>query len=225
MWPAWSPCWRPGRPRWSARAAALDRSAARSCSISATPVSPGALYAVSPHGGDIEGIPCVPSVAALPEAPDLAVVAVPAARVVEVAEECGRRGVGSLVVITSGLDASAGIRPAGGHPARGHAPGRPELLRRRGARDRAGGHVRRAPPFPRPQGPGGPVRRGRRGAGGAVLPAGHRDLLCSPRSATSWTSPAPTCCCGGRRTTPPSWPCCTWNPSATRAGSPGPRAG
>jgi len=66
----------------------------------------GPLYAVSPHGGDIEGIPCVPSVAELPEAPDLAVVAVPAARVVEAAEECGRRGVGSLVVITSNLTPS-----------------------------------------------------------------------------------------------------------------------
>jgi acyl-CoA synthetase (NDP forming)/GNAT superfamily N-acetyltransferase len=63
----------------------------------------GTLYAVSPRGGDIEGIPCVPSVAALPEAPDLAVVAVPAAHVVEVAQECGRRGARSLVVITSGL--------------------------------------------------------------------------------------------------------------------------
>ena len=66
----------------------------------------GPLYAVSPHGGDIEGIPCLPSVADLPEAPDLAVVAVPAARVVAVAEECGRRGVGSLVVITSDLTSS-----------------------------------------------------------------------------------------------------------------------
>jgi len=66
----------------------------------------GPLYAVSPHGGDIEGIPCVPSVAELPEAPDLAVVAVPAARVAEAAEECGRRGVGSLVVITSNLTPS-----------------------------------------------------------------------------------------------------------------------
>ena len=63
----------------------------------------GALYAVSPRGGDIEGIRCVSSVAALPEAPDLAVVAVPAARVVEVARACGDRGVRSLAVITAGL--------------------------------------------------------------------------------------------------------------------------
>ena len=63
----------------------------------------GALYAVSPRGGDIDGIRCVSSVAALPEPPDLAVVAVPAARVVEVAHECGNRGVRSLAVITAGL--------------------------------------------------------------------------------------------------------------------------
>jgi len=64
---------------------------------------PGRVYAVSPHAGDIEGIDCVPSVAALPEAPDLAVVAVPAAQVATVAAECGHRGVRSLVVITAGL--------------------------------------------------------------------------------------------------------------------------
>jgi GNAT superfamily N-acetyltransferase/predicted CoA-binding protein len=60
----------------------------------------GMLYAVTPGGGDVRGIP---SVAALPEAPDLAVVTVPAARVVEVARECGSRGVRSLAVITAGL--------------------------------------------------------------------------------------------------------------------------
>jgi acyl-CoA synthetase (NDP forming) len=63
----------------------------------------GTLYAVSPGGGDVAGVPCVPSVAALPEAPDLAVVTVPAARVVEVARECGNRGVKSLAVITASL--------------------------------------------------------------------------------------------------------------------------
>ena len=63
----------------------------------------GRLYAVSPGGGDIEGIACLPSVAALPEAPDLAVVTVPAARVGEVARECGIRGVKSLAVVTAGL--------------------------------------------------------------------------------------------------------------------------
>jgi len=63
----------------------------------------GALYAVNPHFADIEGIPCVPSPATLPEAPDLAVVTVPAASVLDVVQECGKRGARSLVVITSGL--------------------------------------------------------------------------------------------------------------------------
>ena len=93
----------------------------------------GTLYAVNPHGGDIEGIPCFPSVAALPEAPDLVVVTVPAARVVEVG--AGVRAARNQIAGGDhrGPHAGAGIRPAGGQPARGHAPGRPELLRRRGA--------------------------------------------------------------------------------------------
>ena len=110
----------------------------------------GRLYAVGPHVRDIAGVPCVPSVAALAEAPDLAVVTVPAAHVVDVAWECGKRGVRSLVVVTAGLTpaqesglleairrggmrlagpASHGIAvpgiglaatPAGRHPAPGH---------------------------------------------------------------------------------------------------------
>ncbi|MDX6335865.1 MAG: hypothetical protein QOG05_3205, partial [Streptosporangiaceae bacterium] len=63
----------------------------------------GSLYAVNPHAADIEGIPSVPAPAALPEAPDLAVVTVPTDAVLDVAEDCGRRGARSLVVITSGL--------------------------------------------------------------------------------------------------------------------------
>ncbi len=68
----------------------------------------GALHAVGSPAGDIEGIPCVASVAALPQAPDVVVVAVPAARVLEVAQECGKRGARSLVVITSGLTPAQG---------------------------------------------------------------------------------------------------------------------
>ena len=63
----------------------------------------GALHAVNPHAADIEGIPSVPSPAALPGAPDLAVVTVPADAVLGVARECGQRGARSLVVITTGL--------------------------------------------------------------------------------------------------------------------------
>ncbi len=77
----------------------------------------GALYAVNPHGGDIEGIPAAATLAALPEAPDLAVVTVPAGAVLDVAQECGKRGVRSMVVITSGLTSaqSAGLLDACRH--------------------------------------------------------------------------------------------------------------
>jgi acyl-CoA synthetase (NDP forming)/RimJ/RimL family protein N-acetyltransferase len=63
----------------------------------------GAVYPVNPHAEKLQGLPCFASPAELPEAADLAVIAVPAPAVTGVAEECGRRGVRSLVVITSGL--------------------------------------------------------------------------------------------------------------------------
>ena len=65
----------------------------------------GNLYAVNPHALRMEGVRCVRSAAELPEAVDLAVITVPPAAVPEVADQCGRRGVGALVVITAGLDA------------------------------------------------------------------------------------------------------------------------
>ena len=63
----------------------------------------GAVYAVNPGVTELDAVPCVPSVAALPEGVDLAVIAVPAPAVPGVAEECGRRGVHALVVIATGL--------------------------------------------------------------------------------------------------------------------------
>ena len=67
----------------------------------------GRVYPVNPLATELEGVPCLPSAAALPPAVDLAVVAVRAEAVLGVAEECGQRGVRSLVVITAGLDAPA----------------------------------------------------------------------------------------------------------------------
>jgi acyl-CoA synthetase (NDP forming)/L-amino acid N-acyltransferase YncA len=67
----------------------------------------GRVYAVNPHARQIGGERCLPSALDLPEPVDLAVIAVSPATVLDVAEQCGRRGVRSLVVITSGLDAAA----------------------------------------------------------------------------------------------------------------------
>ena len=67
----------------------------------------GRLYAVNPHAHQVGGVHCVPTVADLPEAPDLALIAVPAPAVLDVAEDCGKLGVKALTVITSGLDTAA----------------------------------------------------------------------------------------------------------------------
>jgi acyl-CoA synthetase (NDP forming)/GNAT superfamily N-acetyltransferase len=63
----------------------------------------GQVYPVNPHAADLDGIPCLPSAAALPDHVDLAVIAVPGSAVLGIAEECGRRGVKALVVIAAGL--------------------------------------------------------------------------------------------------------------------------
>jgi acyl-CoA synthetase (NDP forming)/RimJ/RimL family protein N-acetyltransferase len=70
----------------------------------------GALYAVNPHADNIEGVPCLPSVAALPGPADMVVIAVPPPAVLRVARECGKQGTRALVVITSGLGVSGDVR-------------------------------------------------------------------------------------------------------------------
>ena len=67
----------------------------------------GPVYAVNPAVTELDGVPCVPSAAALPGEVDLAVIAVPAAAVSGIAEECGQRGVKALVVLAAGLSAAA----------------------------------------------------------------------------------------------------------------------
>ncbi|BET46015.1 bifunctional GNAT family N-acetyltransferase/acetate--CoA ligase family protein [Kitasatospora aureofaciens] len=64
----------------------------------------GRLFAVNPATTVLLGVPSYPSVGALPAAPDLVVVASPAATVPDVAEECGKAGVRALVVVSAGLD-------------------------------------------------------------------------------------------------------------------------
>ena len=66
----------------------------------------GPVYAVNPHARTIEGVSCVASVSDLPGQVDLAVIAVPPSALPEVAAQCGRNGIGALVVITSALGAA-----------------------------------------------------------------------------------------------------------------------
>ncbi|MFH8491247.1 bifunctional acetate--CoA ligase family protein/GNAT family N-acetyltransferase [Streptomyces longisporoflavus] len=63
------------------------------------------LFTVNPSVSSLMSVPAYPSVGALPQVPDLAVLAVPASALPATAEECGKAGVRALVVVTAGLDA------------------------------------------------------------------------------------------------------------------------
>lgn len=64
---------------------------------------PGRIFPVNPKYEKVAGLPCYPSVAALPEPVDLAIVALPAAAVVDTLRECVAKGVSSAVVFSSGF--------------------------------------------------------------------------------------------------------------------------
>ncbi|MEM1908110.1 MAG: acetate--CoA ligase family protein [Thermofilaceae archaeon] len=63
----------------------------------------GRVYAVNPNASEILGVKCYPSILDVPEPVDLAVVTVPAKLVPQVVEECGRKGVKAVAVISSGF--------------------------------------------------------------------------------------------------------------------------
>jgi acyl-CoA synthetase (NDP forming)/GNAT superfamily N-acetyltransferase len=63
----------------------------------------GPVFPVHPQAETLAGLPAFPSIGALPETPELVVLAVPADRVADIAEQCGRRGVRGLLVVSAGL--------------------------------------------------------------------------------------------------------------------------
>ena len=63
----------------------------------------GPLYPVNPKAPVVHSIRAYPSVSAIPDPVDLAVIVVPKDLVLAAAEECGRKGVKGLVVITAGF--------------------------------------------------------------------------------------------------------------------------
>jgi acyl-CoA synthetase (NDP forming)/RimJ/RimL family protein N-acetyltransferase len=63
----------------------------------------GPVYPVHPEARHIGGVRAYPSVLDVPDQVDLAVVAVPAAGVAEVVEQCGRKGVRGVVVVSGGF--------------------------------------------------------------------------------------------------------------------------
>ncbi|HEX5632282.1 MAG TPA: CoA-binding protein, partial [Gemmatimonadales bacterium] len=63
----------------------------------------GKLFAVNPRHKELAGLPCVASIADLPEPVEMAVIATPAATVPGIVEECGRAGIHAAVVISAGF--------------------------------------------------------------------------------------------------------------------------
>ena len=63
----------------------------------------GPIYPINPNATTIEGLPAYASLRDVPAVPELAVVGVPAAQVVEVAHDCAAVGVGALVVLSAGF--------------------------------------------------------------------------------------------------------------------------
>ena len=68
----------------------------------------GPLHAVSRSHDEIAGIPCHPSVEALPGPVDLAIVTIPAEHVAATLRACGRKGVRAAIVISSGFGEERG---------------------------------------------------------------------------------------------------------------------
>jgi len=64
------------------------------------------IYPVNPHAPEILGLRCYPTVLAIEEPVDLAVVVVPAPAVLEVVKQCGDKGIDSAIVISAGFKES-----------------------------------------------------------------------------------------------------------------------
>jgi acetate---CoA ligase (ADP-forming) len=63
----------------------------------------GTVYPVNPKDRSISGVRSYPSVQDLPESVDVALIVVPAAMVPAVTEECGKKGVKGLIIISAGF--------------------------------------------------------------------------------------------------------------------------
>ena len=67
-----------------------------------------AIYLVNPHYAEIDGIAAVKSVADLPLAPDLVIVAAPPPAVPEIIAAAGAKGCSAAIIVTAGLGHGSG---------------------------------------------------------------------------------------------------------------------
>lgn len=63
----------------------------------------GKIYPVNPGRTEILSLPCYPSVSAIPDRVDLAIIVIPAKAVADSLKDCAKAGVKGVVVITAGF--------------------------------------------------------------------------------------------------------------------------
>jgi len=63
----------------------------------------GKIFPINPNATEILGLKCYPSILSVPDEIDLAVIVIPAPFVLQAAEECGKKGVKGLIVISAGF--------------------------------------------------------------------------------------------------------------------------
>ena len=68
----------------------------------------GKLYPVNPRYQEVLGHKCYPALADVPETPDLAIILINAARVADMLEQCGKKGVPYVVIFSSGFSETGG---------------------------------------------------------------------------------------------------------------------
>jgi len=75
----------------------------------------GEVYPVNPNAHHVQAVSAFPTVIDIPDKVELAIVAVPAVQVIEVARQCAEKGVKGLVVISAGFSETDDVGRARQH--------------------------------------------------------------------------------------------------------------
>ena len=68
----------------------------------------GRLYPVNPRYPEVAGVKCFPSLAEVPETPELVLIVVNASRVADMLRQCGAKGVPYVIIFSSGFSEMGG---------------------------------------------------------------------------------------------------------------------
>ncbi len=63
----------------------------------------GVVYPINPNYESIQGVEAYPNVEKLPKIPDLAVIVTPAITVLDIVEQCGKKGIKGILIISAGF--------------------------------------------------------------------------------------------------------------------------